>query len=159
MWVQNLTLGDRDRPDKRIWLESFEGSLAPRSLRAVHPSIPETSIALRVAIVEAREFALQVPELLGGFVGMFDTALRAGEGIEEHEFARDLLPREGYLPEARRLIGMAVAADVFGGMGSWYDMGPGEADRNEFTRVSGLLVAALPLAKLAATNSGLSTPL
>lgn len=83
---------------------------------------------------------------------VFDGALQALDSAEPPP--SDSLPDTGFGLEARQLMASATRAYVFGGMGSWNDLGWEDAARNaEYNRVSGALYAAVKSAIGAASNS------
>ncbi len=65
-----------------------------------------------------------------------------------------MVPAAGYSLDARQLLAMASRAWVFGGMGSWNDIGFTDAARNEeYRRVSQELYRAVTDAIRDAANS------
>jgi hypothetical protein len=66
----------------------------------------------------------------------------------------DILPASGYQLEARQLIAGCTHAWVFGGMGSWNNLGfSDKALQVEYNRLSDDLYDCVKLASAAATNS------
>ena len=133
--------------DNRIWAVRYEGRPAadqdpPQS------ELARTSSALDVALDNARMFALgaQQPE----WAAQFTDAIEADD--DRPPYMPDLMAPD-YPADARRLIAKASRSWVFGGMGSWNDVGfTDEATREEHTNVSRLLFAAVFEACLAAVN-------
>jgi hypothetical protein len=79
-------------------------------------------------------------------------------GAKRHGYHKDLSPEgdlpEGDLPEAASILLDAVqSAWVFGGMGSWNDMGFEGPDQKEYSCVSELLFHAINETIEAATDA------
>ena len=69
-------------------------------------------------------------------------------------FHPDLLPDTGFSLEARQILASAAQADVFGGMGSWNDMGFEQVDtQREYKKVTKELYEAIKLDIIMASNS------
>jgi hypothetical protein len=112
------------------------------------PSLDAAITALRAAIDDARALATTMD--LSNFRPNFERALRAleprGERCGDH---RDLAP-EGVLDETSAFVLDACqSAWVFGGMGSWNDVGDYDPS---YERVSTNLFAAITTAIVVATN-------
>ncbi len=66
----------------------------------------------------------------------------------------DILPEEGYSLGARRLLASAMQSWVFGGMGSFNDLGYQDGETNdEYERIADSLYDSVSTAILAAVNS------
>jgi hypothetical protein len=101
----------------------------------------------------AAEFAdrQQVPE----WAARFTDARRhwAGEGSARPASGPDLFPDSWPDPDSRRLADMAHAAWVFGGMGSWNDLGFADpAAQREYEQISRDLFDAVMRACVACVN-------
>lgn len=68
----------------------------------------------------------------------------------------ELLPDDGYSAEARRLLAAARSAYVFGGMGSWNDLGFEGAVQERYDRLSRDLFGTVLIAIASAVNSPIS---
>jgi hypothetical protein len=147
--VGEWALGDREREDRRIWLVRYTGRLLEGAPPVDAPSVEHATAELEAALRRAAAFARAGDEYLRRWTEVFDAALEGGA-----------LPDLPLLPasapaEARRLAGMAAASWVFGGMGSWNDIGFGTDDplRTEYDAVSADLYAAV-LGGLAGAANG-----
>jgi hypothetical protein len=156
VWVPGWEVGDQGAPDNRIWNVAFAGSEYGHFPEPVRPSILDSAEALRLAVVDARDFAHS--HNLQFWADRFDEAIRRGEAADpEIPFHPDIAPRSAVSTDVLRLLAMASASWVFGGMGSWNDLwldDPAAGDR--YKDVSERLYDALLGAFAAATNSSLA---
>ena len=105
--------------DKRVWTISCVGrpdvaNLAPR------PTIAEAAAALETIVRATRDLARRIDETF--WAGYLDRALdrlTADHPTSSHD---DVLPPSA-APHRRRLLAAAVGAYIFGGMGTWNDIG------------------------------------
>jgi hypothetical protein len=146
IWRAGWTVGDRGAADRRIWSVRYEGACVDR----VMPQRPELGVAemqLNWALVEARDFAAK--QGLTDWASLFERVLAAGDESPD----RALLLPTTYSADAHRLLATADQAWVFGGMGSWNDLGFADAAvEQEYQQVSRDLYAAALVAVLASTN-------
>ncbi|MGY6499848.1 MAG: hypothetical protein ACXIVQ_02975 [Acidimicrobiales bacterium] len=78
------------------------------------------------------DFAYDEAHHLQSFAGWFDDALEMASSTEPTApYHPDMMPAVGYSIEARRLLSMATRAWVFGGMGSWNDVGFSDRETHE----------------------------
>ncbi|HVF20944.1 MAG TPA: hypothetical protein VNA14_11990 [Mycobacteriales bacterium] len=138
--------------DKRVWTITCVGrpdiaNLAPR------PTIAEATAGLETIVRAARELARRMDATFWG--GQFDGALaRLTDDDPGTTYHDDVLPPSAEL-DRRRLFTAAVGAYVFGGMGTWNDIGPPPDDDEanaEYDRVTPALYAAVLDAVAAAVN-------
>jgi hypothetical protein len=138
--------------DERVWAVHCVGrpdiaDLAPR------PTIPEAAAALEALVRAARELARRMDETFWG--GQLERALaRLTDDDPATKHHDDVLPPSAEL-DRRRLFAAAVGAYVFGGMGTWNDIGPPPDDEEanaEYDRVTPALYAAVLDAVAAAVN-------
>lgn len=79
---------------------------------------------------------------------------RASATLDESDHRCELLPRCGYSAAAHRLLGVATAAWVFGGMGSWNDMAFTEkATQQQYETLTNTFYDAVESACLVAANA------
>jgi hypothetical protein len=110
-----------------IWEVSYRIVSRAGRTELPRPDLAQRSAALRRSLAGAREFTVREPALQV-FGGWFDQALALLESDEPSiEYYPDLLPAVGYSLEARRLVAAAARSWVFGGMGSWNDIGFSDA--------------------------------
>ena len=152
-WIASSTV-DRapTETDKRVWTIRCVGrpdvaNLAPR------PTTTEAAASLESVVRAARDLALRIEETF--WAGQLDRALAAlADDEPTTKYHADVLPPGAEL-DRRRLLVAALRAYVFGGMGTWNDIGPPPDDDEanaEYDRVTPLLYAAVLDALAAAVN-------
>jgi hypothetical protein len=148
VWRATWTVANRDAPDRRIWSVSYNGTRAtPAAPQCL--DIEDAAAALRHHLENAQAFAEQ--EELGSWVEWFRRALNDVDEIPYHD---DMLP-DSFGGEPRRLVAMATRSWVFGGMGSWNDLGFADPDvRQHYENLSRLLYGAVLRAFVAGVNHG-----
>jgi hypothetical protein len=151
LWTVRWDVGAPNAPDSRIW------DLTATSTPFDHPQPPVSSVEdarsiLRSALREIEEFANR-----SGLDDWSPWFARAEALLDapapSPPYHADMLPSDASL-QRRQLAAAAVQAWVFGGMGSWNDMGPSDsALPGEYEQVSRQLYDALLNALSAATYS------
>ncbi len=122
----------------------------PDGVGGVPAGRPEEQAAhLRAALVAIEEFARTTGS--GDWADVFHGALSVLDGNAVREGDLPVFAGSGMAPASLRLLGAALEADVFGGMGSWNDQCPDDAEG--FRRVSAALFAELQPSLVAAVNS------
>jgi hypothetical protein len=153
-WEVNKAGVDPADLKPRIWEVSYqrERGNGPFTLEPV--DIDGRLEQLRHALAEAKEFAGR-DDFLATFVPWFDEALALESGDEpDTAWHPDMLPTVGYGLDARRLLAMGSRSWVFGGMGSWNDIGFNDAaTQDQYRQVSERLYRAVLDAIRDATNS------
>lgn len=135
-WVLNQEGVDPSDPQRRIWEVNYHLSSHDETLDWVAPNVEATTRRLQGAIGEALVFARAHD--LTPFDGSFEDALAMADSpTGELPYYPDMLPERGYTLDARRLLAMATRSWVFGGMGSWNDLGFSDPDtRAEYEGVT-----------------------
>lgn len=151
IWFSAWSVQDRANPDRRIWAVELTGRSLPATREPV-TDLVSARIGLRDALRAIEDFAKT--EDLGFWAEWFaqaDGLLDAAEPVIPYN--PDLAPVT--LPdENRQLLAAAVQAWVFGGMGSWNDLGFGdEAEQRVYLDATRRLYAAVLTATAAATNA------
>lgn len=155
VWLPRWSLGDRHDPDRRVWDVSVTGTRVPPSTMVDTEPVEDARLALLSALEKIQRFAEE--QQMRPWPDLFAKAMHtAASGIGSAGPRTDLAPSAGVAPEALRLLAAAEQSWVFGGRGSWNDVGP--ADRAElprYERLSKELYAAVLRAVVAGTNVGL----
>ena len=148
MWVPTEDVVRANAKNNRIWRVTYWCvDLIPSPMQ---DDVSRASAELRGALEDIRDFARGEAS---DWVAWFDKALECLETDRDIPYHPDLLPSVGYTRAARRLLAAASQAWVFGGMGSWNDMGFDEPQRSRYEACSAHLYRAVVGACCAATNS------
>ncbi|MGQ0846732.1 MAG: hypothetical protein ACT4QF_21645 [Sporichthyaceae bacterium] len=145
LWQANWSVGDRENQEQRIRTVLYDGRrISP--LTAQVPALGAARAELVRSLQAAEAFAAD--EDLPTWRDWFHRALNMTGAVPYHP---DMVPSE-YPDDARQVLAMAAQAWVFGGMGSWNDLGfPGEA-RRRYLQVTRELYDAVLSALLASVN-------
>jgi hypothetical protein len=151
-WQARWQIGDKDAADKRIWRVEY-GLIAQNAPEPLgDASITEITAQLAESLAEIEAFARR--NSLESFAGCFSKAQNCLLSHDPFSLVhhRDLAP-EGTLPiTAARILAACQAAWVFGGMGSWNDLGFDGDDQNVYQRLSDQLYGLLNKAICAGVN-------
>ena len=149
-WMASWTLGNRDRPDRKIWQVTYGRIEQGRTTAAPEPtSLDVLSRELQELLPDAIAFTWR--HELDGFAEAFETALSALTAESEPDLHGLALP--GQLPlAASRLLAASLHAWVFGGMGSWNDIVFQGEDNEEYHRISEKLFGLINSATVEAVN-------
>jgi hypothetical protein len=143
VWRADWKVGWPDAPDRRIWRVTYRGSEV-EPIDAPRPDLAKAEEGLRSILVDARDFCRVEDE--PGWADHFENALHA-------DGASRPLPA-GYGPDAQRLLELADRSWVFGGMGSFNDLGfQTDTANRAYELVSATLYRRVLAACVAATNS------
>lgn len=133
-WEAKWEVGDQNRADQKIWQVTY-GRIA-RNEKAASSNAPsvdslsaEMSRTLQDAIVFSRKHKLD----------WFGEAFESGRSALKGKSEPDLngIALRGQLPlHASRLLAASQAAWVFGGMGSWNDLGFDGEDQRQYEAIS-----------------------
>ena len=150
-WRPVWELGDPEAADQRIWDVRYEGVGASSGERPRQPAIASSSDALADVLGVAHEFA--AAHDLDPWTEWFEDARTAlVDPDPAPPYHPDLVP-SGYPLGARRLLAAATRSWVFGGMGSWNDLGFEDRDDDATYRsVTRALYDAVLVGFVAAVN-------
>jgi hypothetical protein len=153
-WEAHWELGDRDRADQKIWRVTYVRERGFRSSRRGAPAdLEHLKRELRQSLQEIAEFSRS--QQLDMFTAAFESGLSRLESQTPLEglYHADIAPA-GFLPlSANQLLASAVAAWVFGAMGSWNDLGFEGPAQARYEDLSEKLYQLLNRVIVAATNS------
>lgn len=152
-WVARWAIGDQQAPDRRIWRVTYGRVAMDRPPTEVEQiDLAALRDRFRDVLVQIQAFATR--KGLDGFAACFaggleDLATESPAHGFHKEFANpSLIPRE-----AIQLLSAAQSAWVFGGMGSWNDLGFDGEDQATYERLSEELYRISNEAIVAATNT------
>ena len=142
-------------PESKPWLVEYR-SLISQNNHAL-PVRPMSTIKdqLRQAVSQAEQFARRSDVNQMNWAGWFANARDLLDSSSPMPpYHPDLLPNSGFSLEARQVLAAAVQAYVFGGMGSWNDLGFEKSRvQQEYEAVTYALYDAVKTATVMASNS------
>ncbi len=158
-WEARWEVGNQDHPEKLIWQVAY-GRIAQTS----EPS----QLSIRAAAVVKQELLSTLVEIEAfankhqqyGFAKAFKLGQSALESKSPHadSYHKDISP-SGFLNlESSQLLAASQAAWVFGGMGSWNDMGFSGKEQETYESLSDSLYRLLNEAFIVASNSAAPEP-
>jgi hypothetical protein len=121
-WSGQWRVENRSDPDSKIWLVSYE-AISRRNEVDEPQFILSKSLTLENKIKEIEAFARE--NNLNSWVDWFATALNTFESNKPYEdfYHPDMVVLKNYPLQTQQMIFGACKAWVFGGMGSWNDIG------------------------------------
>ena len=153
-WYPAWDVGDQNDPEHRIWSVEYK-ALPLQHSQAITPDLETVRGYLRQNLEAARDFSERGKDAAAPWAAWFTAALRLLEASDpQPPFHVDMLPRYGYSLAARQLLAAATQANVFGGMGSWNDLGFADNVRQaEYVQGTKDLYEAVKMSFVAAVNS------
>lgn len=151
-WQSRWEVWNQDAPERRIWRVAYGRVSESKTIIPSTPELPMIRSELQSALQDIREFALCND--CGGFADCFakGIAVLARSSAAQRGYHQDIAPLGCISPVAASLLDACQHAWVFGGMGSWNDMGFDGEKGKDYDRVSERLFRALNQAIAAATN-------
>jgi len=143
VWLSRWSVWNQNAPERRIWRVDY-GRVSEISRRMVGGTDLESAGArLRSALAEIHRFSEK--HNCGGFTACFARSMETldSHGAKRHGYHKDLVVNDVAPELSSCLLDACQSAWVFGGMGSWNDMGFEGADQVEYDRVSEQLFAVL----------------
>src|SRR5260370_37161286 len=124
VWEEEGEVGNREAPDQLIWRVRY--SLVAENVNLVLPTLRSPVViipALRQALSDILAFCEQ--HRIDGFGGYSRKAIECLSADDPFALAyhKDLAPEKLLTLSAQQVLAACQAAWVFGGMGSWNDMG------------------------------------
>jgi hypothetical protein len=150
-WEAKWEVGDRNHPDQKIWRVTY-GRIARNQRTMPSWSAPVDSLSkeLGETLQDAISFSTK-HKLDDGFGKAFASGYSALKAANEPEL--DGIAPKGQLPlPASRLLAASQAAWVFGGMGSWNDLGFEGDEQQKYEAISERLFRLMTSSLLAGTN-------
>ena len=152
LWYpQWQTGGPKDKP----WFIEYRGLLFANSHIYPAPPMGLVKQKLRSIIVEVEAFSRR-PQVDSTFwADHFSKSLALLDSTEPvPPYHPDILPDSGFDLETRQVLAAAMQAYVFGGMGSWNDMGFADKNLNaEYQKITKELYEAVNMSIVFASNS------
>jgi hypothetical protein len=140
---------------QKPWFVEYRGLGFGYSHAAEQMDLADVKSKLRLSISLAEQFARRSEVDLKVWADIFAKAtdlLDSEKTIAPYH--PDMLPAAGFSTEARQILAAAAQAYVFGGMGSWNDLGFEKPDiQKEYEEVTRILYLAVKMSILMASNS------
>jgi len=155
-WIPRWEVCNKDEPEKRIWHVTYGCISEKDTVQEQFTSLQVIESRLSQALSEIYSFSKN--HNCGGFTQWFADAIDTidSEGKNLHGYHKDLAP-DGYLSHNEKIILDACQKSwVFGGMGSWNDLGFDGVDQVEYERVSEQLFNVVNEAIIVGVNSSYS---
>lgn len=153
-WTSRWEVTRQNAEDNRIWSVSYgmvSGKQATNNLQ-IDREITKEKLGETLDAIAA--FAKE--QDLGNWAAVFERARTALDSTNpsENYYHKDLFPPGQYGLLSQQLLFAAGSAWVFGGMGSWNDLGFGNDEDNErYNSLSGQLYSLINMSIVAAVNS------
>jgi hypothetical protein len=150
-WRARWEVWNQNAPEQRIWRVTY-GLVAKQPATSIaDQNRSEALVAFKAAL--ARIHAFSLAHDCGGFTGCFARAMQSlTEMRAVHGYHKDLYVPGILSKSSQAMLDAAQSAWVFGGMGSWTDMGFDGDDGKEYEEASEQLFTALNDAVCAAAN-------
>lgn len=156
-WQPRWQIGNRGSRDRRIWRVFYDRVLSKMPLTEVRPeNLQPLRLELKQCLEQIAQFArAQKLEL---FAQAFESGIARLESPDPLADAGypDIAPPGFLSPAANQLLGCAQDAWVFGGMGSWNDLGFEGEVQARYDQLSEQLYQLLNRVIVAAANSSAS---
>lgn len=156
-WEARWEVGNKDHPEKLIWQVTY-GRIATKQKTGLFRGrqISQAKEDLSKTLKEITVFAHK--KNLDGFASAFEkgyTALHSETPFSD-VYHNDISPKNFLSLEANQPLATSQTAWVFGGMGSWNDIGFDGTDQKEYERLSDELYQLLNESYIVAVNSSVS---
>jgi len=153
-WVSRWEVTNRNSADRRIWAVNY--SLLSKGQPTKNLQIDNQLVKNKLTntLSEITDFALK--QNLSNWVAQFEKSrvILDSSSPEDGYYHKDLIPLDNYSLTARQILFSAGSAWVFGGMGSWNDLGfDNKEDNDTCSRLSEQLYSNINEAIIAGINT------
>ena len=129
-WAARWENNQPNNPNQNIWAVSYGRTISGTDTINFRPDVSEVSKGLKAVLTEIKAFAAH--HKLTNWADIFQNALNVLNGQKPiADFYKDIINETSYSKEALQLVYSAMTAHVFGGMGSWNDIGFEDRDDNK----------------------------
>ena len=153
-WSNRWLVTKKEDPDNKIWSVDYLLTHVRQPMSNLQYGLVETAAGLGAALTAIIAFAKQ--QNLSNWAEIFERALTRLTSVSPagDYYHQDLIVGENYSLPARQLLFAAASAWVFGGMGSWNDLGFDKPEeQNLYVDLSARLYEWINRSIVAATNS------
>lgn len=153
-WEARWQVGDQEDPERRIWLVTY-GRTVTNHAHVQPKQVGAERLREELQVVLSVITGFAEKQQLDGFAKCFRAGLEvlASENPFAKVYHSDLAPPHALPLAGQQLISVAQAAWVFGGMGSWNDLGFDDPDQQTYEDLSEKLFSLLNQAVVEAVNS------
>ena len=153
-WVNRWEVTNQNAADEKIWTVNYTKLHKQQRIDKVYVEKQSMKDALNRTLKEISDFARK--QNLQYWEAQFEKAKSAldSPSPEEHFYHKDLIPLSEHSLMERQLLFSAGVAWVFGGMGSWNDLGfENQEDNDVYEYLSEQLYSNINNAIIAAINT------
>lgn len=153
-WSNKWEVTNQNAPDNKVWTVNYGMTVKKQDISNLQIDNQKIKEKLRQTLAEIADFAYRKD--LNNWGEQFDKAKLTLDNLtpESGYYHKDLIPVGKYSLTAKQIIFSAGSAWVFGGMGSWNDLGFGiEEDNETYDRLSEQLYSNIIEAIIAGTNT------
>jgi hypothetical protein len=152
-WANRWEVTRRNDTDRKIWSVSYGRTQVQQPTANFCPDVQQTKEILTNNLTAIQSFAKK--HQLDNWAAIFQNALRVLHSSEsEAVFNQALIDKFNYPLPALQLIYSAIAAYVFGGMGSWNDLAfETKEEYEEYQKLSVSLYSSINRAFISGINS------
>ena len=156
-WDSHWEVTRQNADARKIWSVNYRRIMVKQPLYDASVDIRIAAENLEEALTKISSFARK-QELNYGpdWAGIFEQArqIMRNQMLQSDYFHQDLIVKKNYSLLAQKTIFSAASAWVFGGMGSWNDIGfESEKDQNQYEELSAQLYKAIIEATITVINS------
>jgi hypothetical protein len=149
-WEAKWEIGDQNRPDQKIWRVTY-GRIARNQKAAVTNASSVDSLSTEMGQTLQDAIVFSTNHKLDWFRKAFESGYSALKAESEPELNGIALKGQLPLP-ASRLLAASQAAWVFGGMGSWNDLGFDGDNQRQYEVISDNLFRLINSSLIATVN-------
>ncbi|RYE53467.1 MAG: hypothetical protein EOP48_14340 [Sphingobacteriales bacterium] len=153
-WANRWKVTNQDAADNKIWGVNYAMTVVKQHISNLQIDNNVIKDKLRHTLTEIAEFAFK--QNLQDWGEQFDQArlILDSSSPEDNYYHKDLIPPHNYSLIAKQILFSAGTSWVFGGMGSWNDLGFDRKEDNEnYERLSEQLYSTIHEAVISATNT------
>ena len=153
-WANRWEVTKENAPDKKIWSVNY--AMVVKRQCSINMKIDEQKVKreLRHTLTEIVDFARE--QNLNYWAEQFNRSITILDSISPNEeyYHKDLIPLDNFSLIAQQILFSAGSAWVFGGMGSWNDLGfDSKEDNDTYERLSEQLFSNIIDAIIAGINT------
>ncbi len=153
-WSSRWQVHDPRAADQKIWVVNYGRTSSRQKTLNIQVEQGRVREKLYNTLRELTEFATK--QNLESWGKQFESAIAVLDSDQPNEqyYHKDLIPLNNYSIDARQILFAAGQAWVFGGMGSWNDLGfSNQEDNDLYERLSAQLYYTIIEAVISAVNS------